>query len=91
MFHVHTVRSHKTYVKSYKLHSPTSLGQTSVSLHSRLHLESATLRGLPSAFTVDSPPLRVPAAPGWLPDVPSSLLYSHSFFVLGWIMLLTEA
>lgn len=36
-----------------------------------------------------------PASPGpgsaQLPDVPSGLLYSHSFFVLGWIMLLAEA
>ena len=35
----------------------------------------------------------LPRAPAtlWLPDIPSGLLYSQSFFILGWIMLLAEA
>lgn len=75
-------------MKSYKLQSPTSLGQTSVSLHSRLHVGSATLGGLPAAFTVDSPPPRVPAAPGYLTFPPAFCILIRSSYWVGLCSLL---
>ena len=51
--------------------------------------QDARLGGLRASFKGSPPSLESPSPP--LPDIPASLLYSHAFLILGWIMLLAEA
>lgn len=84
---LYTFCSHLDIVKSYNLPSPTS----QVRPQSHHTKDCMTRKSSPLGGLMAIPP-SLPGVPSpWLPDVSSSLLYSHSFFILCWVMLLAEA